>query len=192
MAVSFDWKKRLGSGHFGEVWLAMDTGLGCEVAVKCIPSAKIINQKKIFQEAQILKAAEHPNIIRVYETRDFGDGRIYVSMEYLKNGSLEDDARGAPIALSRAKRLMIDVLRGLEHAHNQDIVHCDVKPANILIGNNGEAILSDFGLALPNIKSLNTNELKQYQYAMHLAPEVKQLQDYSNLSDIYAAGVTLF
>jgi serine/threonine protein kinase len=192
MAVSFDFRKRLGSGYFGEVWHVIDTGLGCEVALKCIPPGKIINQGNFFQEAQVLKASEHPNIVRVNDTGTLSDDRIYVSMEYLPHGSLEDEAQGAPIALSRAKRLMIDALRGLGHAHGQGVIHRDVKPANILIGNTGEAKLSDFGLALPTIGSLNIAQLKQYQYVLHLAPEVRRIQDYTYLSDIYAAGVTLY
>ena len=87
---------------------------------------------------------------------------------------------------------MIDVLRALGHAHSRDIVHRDVKPANILIGNAGEAKLSDFGLALPDLQSLNVAQLKQYQYVLHLAPEVRRIQDYTPLSDIYAAGVTMY
>jgi eukaryotic-like serine/threonine-protein kinase len=192
MAVSFDFKKRLGSGHFGEVWRVIDTGLGCEVALKCIPPDKIVNQSNFFQEAQILKAAEHANIVHVNDTGTLDDGRIYVSMEYLERGSLEDEAAGAPLGLTRAKRVMVDVLRGLSHAHSRNIVHRDIKPANILIGNSEEAKLSDFGLALPDIQNLNISQLKQYQYVLHLAPEVRRLQDYTPLSDVYASGVTLY
>ena len=109
MAVSFDFKKRLGAGYFGEVWHAIDTGLGCEIALKCIPQDKVINKKNFYQEAQTLKAAEHPNIVSVTETGQFNDGQIYVVMEYLKNGSLEDETQGAFLNLSRAKRLMVDI-----------------------------------------------------------------------------------
>jgi serine/threonine-protein kinase len=192
MAVSFDFKRRLGAGYFGEVWHAVDTGLDCEVALKCIPTDKIVNQTNFFQEAQVLKVAEHPNIVMVNETGTLADGRTYVSMEYLPNGSLEDQAQGAPVPLPQAKRLMIDVLRGLGHAHANGIVHRDVKPANILIGNAGEAKLSDFGLALPDIQKLDLSQLKQYQYALHLAPEIRGVKDYTHLSDVYACGVTLY
>lgn len=192
MAIEFDFKKRLGSGHFGEVWLAVDTGLGCEVAVKCIPKDKLINKKNFYQEAQVLKASEHQNIVKVTETGELRDGRIYVVMEYLENGSLEDEASGAYVFLSRSKRLMIDILRGLEHAHTNNIVHRDIKPANILIGDNYEGKLSDFGLALPEINSLDINYLKKYQYILHLAPEVNSIKDYTLLSDIYACGATFY
>ena len=192
MAIGFDFKRRLGNGHFGEVWYAIDLGLNCECAVKCIPPEKVINKKNFYQEAQILKAAEHDNIVAVRETGQFSDKRIYVVMEYLQNGSLEDEAQGGYIPLSRAKRLMIDVLRGLEHAHSKKIVHRDIKPANILIGNRNEGKLSDFGLALPDISSLDLSALKGYQYLLHLAPEVNVFKEHTVLADIYSCGITLY
>ena len=192
MAAGFNFKKRLGEGYFGQVWYAVDTGLDCEVAVKCIPEDKIINQKNFYQEAQLLKAAEHPNIVSVRETGQFDDGQIYVSMEYLKNGSLEDEVRGSCLKLSRAIRIMIDILRGLNHAHQQGIFHRDIKPANIMIGNANEGKLSDFGLAIPDITTLDISYLKKYQYMLHLAPEVNSCEDYTKLSDIYACGVTFY
>lgn len=192
MSVGFDFRKRLGSGHFGEVWRAIDLGLDVECAVKLIPPDKVINQQNFFQEAQTLKAAEHPNIIRVTETGELEDGRIYVVMEFLKAGSLEDETEGGYVAVSRAKRVMIDVLRGLEHAHSKGIVHRDVKPANIMIGDSGEGKLSDFGLALPDISYLDLSAVKGYQYLLHLAPEVRSFAAYTPLADVYACGVTLY
>lgn len=192
MSTGFDFKKRLGFGHFGEVWHAVDLGLNSECALKCIPPDKIINKNNFYQEAQTLKAAEHPNIVKVSETGTLDDGRIYVVMEFLINGSLEDEAQGGYVPLKRAKRLMCDVLRALEHAHIQGIVHRDIKPANIMIGNNGEGMLSDFGLALPDIKGLDLSAIKGYQYLLHLAPEVSKFSEHDVLADIYACGVTLY
>ena len=189
---NFDFQRRLGSGHFGEVWLVMDTGLDCHRAVKCIPVDKVINSQNFFQEAQILKLAEHPNIVTVYEANYLTDGRIYVSMEYLPNGSLEDDASGSYVPLSKAKRLMVHVLRGLSHAHSKGIVHRDIKPANVMIGQNGEGKLSDFGLAVKDIATFDASALKHYNYILHLAPEVSSFSDFSIASDIYACGVTLY
>lgn len=87
---------------------------------------------------------------------------------------------------------MCDVLRGLEYAHEKEIVHRDIKPANILIGDNGEGKLSDFGLALPDLKKLDLSAVKGYQYLLHLAPEVSTFADHDKLADVYAAGVTLY
>ena len=192
MAATFDFIRRLGSGYFGEVWKVKDTGLDSIFALKIITPEKVINPDNFYQEAQTLKAAEHPNIVQVFETGKLSDDRIYVKMEFLRNGSLEDEASGAYIPFTRVKRLMIDILRGLEHSHSKNIVHRDIKPANIMIGNSREGKLSDFGLALPELKKVNVSVLKKYQYLMHLAPEVNKLSDYTFLSDIYSCGITLY
>ena len=192
MAAQFDFKKRLGAGHFGEVWLVTDTGLNATRALKLIPPNKIPDPNNFFREAQILKSAEHPNIVHVEETGTLADGRVYVAMEYLKNGSLEDEASGSYIPLTRAKKLMIDMLRGLEHAHVKGIIHRDIKPANILIGNACEGKLSDFGLALSSIKDARNGGIRKYDYTPHIAPEVYNGKDHSVVSDVYASGVTLY
>jgi serine/threonine protein kinase len=192
VAAAFDFRRRLGAGNFGEVWLVTDTGLNAERALKLIPLARVLNPQNLFQEAQILKAVEHPNIVHVFETGTMEDGQLYLSMEYLPKGSLEDEAEGSYVLLTRAKRLMIDVLRGLEHAHSRGVIHRDIKPANILVGSSGEAKLSDFGLAIPAGQDLALLGAKQYIYALHLAPEVHGPKDYTVLTDIYACGVTLY
>jgi serine/threonine protein kinase len=102
------------------------------------------------------------------------------------------EARGTYVLLTRAKRLIIDVLRGLEHAHEQAIIHRDIKPANILIGDRREGKLSDFGLAIPIGFDMKALGMKDYAYTLHLAPEIHGPQDYSVLSDIYACGMTLY
>lgn len=192
MAANFDIKERLGSGHFGEVWRVIDTGLKTVRALKLIPPKKVLNPNNIFQEAQILKTAEHPNVVRVAETGTMKDGRIYVAMEFLQKGSLEDEAKGTYVDLTRAQRIMIDALRGLQHAHDKGLIHRDIKPANILVGDHGEGKLSDFGLAVPKGVNLKALGVKDYAYVLHLAPEVIQNRRYSVLSDIYAVGVTLY
>lgn len=192
MATTFDMKERLGSGHFGEVWRVIDVALGTVRALKLIPPAKVFNPKNIFHEAQVLKSAEHPNVVRVEETGTMADGRIYIAMEFLPKGSLEDEAKGAYVELTRAHRIMIDALRGLQHAHNKGLLHCDIKPANIMVGNSNEGKLSDFGLAIPAGVDFQALGVKDYAYVIHLAPEVIRNRKYSVQSDIYAAGVTLY
>jgi len=192
MAANFDFVKKLGSGQFGEVWLAVDTGLNAERAVKLIHPSKVLNPNNFFQEAQILKSAEHPNVVHVEETGEMQDGHIYVAMEYLPAGSVDVKAKSAYLDLIATKRIMIDALRGLEHAHSKDILHRDIKPANILIGHNGEGKLSDFGLAVPMGANLSTLGVKDKAYISHLAPEAYSSRTFSVVSDIYACGVTLY
>lgn len=192
MSASFEKLSRLGAGYFGEVWLARETGLDVIRALKIIPKAKAINPSNFFQEAQILKAAEHPNVVRVEDTGMMKDGSIYVAMEYLKAGSLEDEAKGGYLPLARAKQIMGDALRGLEHAHSKGIIHRDIKPANMLIGATGEGKLSDFGLAMPKGATLAKLGMKEYMYILHRAPEIMAGSPDSELADIYASGVTLY
>lgn len=192
MAASFDRQKRLGSGYFGEVWLARDTGLDALRAVKIIPKHKLFNPKNFFQEAQTLKIAEHPNVVHVEETGLFDDGSVYVAMEYLESGSIEDEAKGSYIPLTRIKRLIGDMLRGLQHAHDKGILHRDIKPANILVGGAGEGKLSDFGLALPVGADPTKLGIKDYKYIVHRAPEVNAGGPYSFAADIYACGITMY
>lgn len=190
--MNFDLERRLGSGYFGEVWLATDIGLNAVRAVKLIPPDKVPDPKNFFREAQLLKAAEHPNIVRVESTGIMPDGRVFVAMEYLSKGSLEDEAKGAYVHLSRAKRIMIDVLRGLGHAHGEGIVHRDIKPANILVGSSAEGKLSDFGLAVSPGNDPSSVGANNYDYILHIAPEIHAGRDSSVSTDIYAAGVTLY
>jgi serine/threonine protein kinase len=192
MAANFDWKRRLGTGHFGEVWLALDAGLKAVRAVKLIHPSKVLDPGNFFHEAQILKAAEHRNVVRVEETGTLADGRVYVAMEYLRKGSLQDEAKGAYVDLTRAKTVMIDVLRGLEHAHSRNILHRDIKPANVLLGPSREGKLSDFGQAISTDFDINALGAKDYAYLLHLAPEVHKSGRYTAASDIYACGVTLY
>ena len=192
MAVSFERLQRLGSGHFGEVWLARDTGLDALRALKLIPKARLFNPKNFFQEAQVLKIAEHPNVVHVEETGELDDGSVYVAMEYLRSGSLEDEAKGSYLPLTRVKKLICDMLRGLDHAHHKNILHRDIKPANILVGDAGEGKLSDFGLALPVGVNVTKLGIKDYKYILHLAPEVAGGGAHSAASDVYACGVTLY
>lgn len=192
MVEKFDWLERLGSGYFGEVWRARDIALNVEQAVKVISPDKLVNPQNFFHEAQMLKAAEHANVVRVEGADLLPDGRIYVAMELLSKGSFEKEAKGSYVSLRRTQKIMIDVLRGLEHAHSRNILHRDIKPANIMIGPGGEGKLSDFGLAMPAGLDLSTLGVKDYNYLWHKAPEVFAGEPYSVASDIYACGVTLY
>lgn len=120
------------------------------------------------------------------------DGRLYVAMQFLQRGSLEDESRGSYVVLSRTRRLMIDVLRGLDWAHGKSILHRDIKPANILIGDDNRGVLSDFGLAVKLGPKGTGLSVRDYAYAAHKAPEIGDSGKYSIASDIYACGVTLY
>ncbi len=192
MSNQFEFRRRLGAGMFGEVWLARDTRLNSICAVKCIPKADVVDRTNFFMEAQNLKNAEHRNVVKVFGADYFSDEIICISMEYLKKGSLEDEVRGAYLPITKARKIMIQVLKGLEHAHSKGILHRDVKPANILMADNGEAKLGDFGLSVPQSSLRPGDHLRGFLYRVHLDPVVKDHRDFTSLSDVYSCGVTLY
>ncbi len=87
---------------------------------------------------------------------------------------------------------MVDVLRGIAHAHAQGVLHRDIKPANIMIGDNKEAKVSDFGLSLPTGITPASIGMKEYLYKLHVPPEVIEGNEYSELGEIYSCGITLY
>src|SRR3954454_20464634 len=125
----------LGRGAMSAVWLAEDEELGRKVAVKTLaPSA---DRARFEREARAAAALSHPNIVSLY---DYGeaDGRPFMVLECLPNGSLEErlsDGKALPDA--ETERIAADVAAGLAHAHARHLVHRDLKPANILFDSEG-------------------------------------------------------
>jgi serine/threonine protein kinase len=185
----FEKREKLGAGHFGEVWLEFDRALGVNRAIKYIIPQKVSSPKEVFREAQLLAKVSHPNIVPVHEAGRLQDGTIYIVMDYCRRGSVESRYKGRPLALKKARKILVDILRGLEFAHANKILHRDIKPANILCKSSTDYMLSDFGLAV----TLGGPPLQRaYGYVLHLAPEVITHNLYGEASDIFAAGVTAY
>lgn len=189
MMPDFHQIRRLGNGAFGEVWLAQDRAFGTQRAVKLVPPGNIVTPTNFYSEPQTLKQLAHPNVVEVHDAGRLNDGRLYISMSFYPNGSIEDFYQGAVVPLRKAVSLSIDICKGLEYAHNQGYVHRDIKPANVLIDADERARISDFGLC--------TNQLvggaaSANGYIVHLAPEVLLNDQFTFQSDVYAAGLTAF
>ena len=181
--------RRLGAGQFGEVWLVLDRAFDLERAVKFVRPDRIHDPSNFYSEPQALVALRHENIVDVFDAGTLPDGRLYIAMEYLERGSIEDEFAGGVVDVVTALRLVADACRGAEFSHMNDYVHRDIKPANIMLADNGQAKLSDFGLATrvgPN------QTASPYGYIAHCAPEVLSGGDTSARTDVYALGVTLY
>ncbi len=185
----YDLQKRLGNGAFGEVWLGDDRALGVQRAIKFVPPHKISDPTNFYEEPQTLMTLKHKNVIEITDAGKTADGQLYIAMEYYPNGSISDLTSGAVLELESSIKLINDACRGVEYAHAQEFIHRDIKPANILIDNQGNGRLSDFGLAT---KVDIDGTASPYGYIGHLAPEVITDDITDKRSDIYALGVTLY
>lgn len=181
----------IGCGAFGQVFHVHDRALGAEKAIKIL---KVRNPSEIvssLEEAQILHLCRHNHIVTINEANIIpinGSPCVVLDLELVNGGSLETKIKKTWLSVKGAVDAISQACRGLEHAHANNCLHRDIKPANILVDTTG-AKLSDFGLA-----TMRTTDLKGSAngYIPHLAPECFTSNHASQLSDIYALGVTLF
>lgn len=183
--------EHLGSGHFGNVFLCFDPYLKKESAVKVI---KVPDPQKFVlavKEGQILDYCRHKYIVEVREVSSTifrGEPVVIIAMEYLPNGSIQKRIEKRFISVQEACKIIQNSLLGLEHAHNNNILHRDIKPGNILIGNKRKAKLSDFGLAI----DYHEEPSNILGYRPHQPLEVIEGNPMDKLSDIYAMGITFY
>jgi len=178
-------------GGMGAVYRAELVSLQREVAIKVLP--KELSQFEEFKqsfksEALAMAKLTHPNLLGVY---DFGEvaGMLYLVMEFVKGASLFEAEHGEPVKAIEAVRIVAGVAAGLGHAHEHGILHRDIKPANILISQDLEPKLGDFGLAVPTTDVASGMNMGTPGY---FAPEV--LRDFkaaTPASDVYSLGMIL-
>jgi len=179
----------LGHGTSGIVYLAKDTLLGKQVALKEI-SAQGEEKHRFLEEARVLDRLRHPNIVQVNSVDEIG-GKVVIDMEYIRGRNLQDVLRETPqLPIPQALDIAAQICDGLAYAHSRRTVHRDIKPANILLTREGVVKLVDFGLA----EVLGTHSFAggagTYAY---MAPEDFHPEEHSDRqSDIWAVGVILY
>jgi len=186
----------IGEGGMGSVYLAEDTMLDKKIAIKALnPALSIDNQfiERFRQEAKLQASLDHPNIIRIYTLLKENDS-FFIVMEYAEGTTLRDIIKGKG-AIDGTKALIIleNILYGLKYAHRKGIIHRDIKPVNIMIGEDDSVKIMDFGIAklLGDIGKTRTRGLIGTPH--YMSPEqIKSPKSINQQSDLYSLGVTFY
>ncbi len=187
--------RSIGEGGMANVYLGYDTILDRNVAVKVLRGDLSNDEKFVrrFQrEALSASSLAHPNIVEVYDVGE-DDGLYYIVMEYIEGKTLKQllKKRGN-LTLSEAIDIMLQLTDGMAHAHDSYIIHRDLKPQNIMIKDDGQIKITDFGIAM----ALNSTQLTQTNSVMgsvhYLPPEQASGKGCTIKSDIYSMGIIFY
>jgi serine/threonine protein kinase len=183
----------VGSGGMADVYKVWDRERGTLLAMKVLKPELADNQYlvQLFQsEGKILSELQHPNIVRYYGSYQ-NRHLFYFIMDYVEGTTLKDELKpGTTQAIGRILEVLSPICTALGYAHQKGVIHCDIKPANILIHKNGAVLLSDFGIArlVNEVEDLATIAgTPQY-----MAPEQVKGYEPTPQTDIYALGVILY
>ncbi|HEV2580833.1 MAG TPA: serine/threonine-protein kinase, partial [Ktedonobacteraceae bacterium] len=184
--------KLIGEGGFSEVYLGEHRYLGNEAAIKVLRTRLTEEEFERFRlEAQTIIGMGHPNMVRVLE---FGveDHIPFIVMSYAPHGSLRDlYPDGTRVPLERIVQLVKQIAAALQYAHDHQVIHRDIKPDNLLVGPDGEVLLSDFGIAVAAHNTYSQKTQEAIGTVAYMAPE--QLRRKARTaSDQYALAVMVY
>jgi len=189
----------LGQGGMAEVYQAYQPGLNRHVALKVLHAHLTHNPDfigRFEREAAAIARLRHPNIVQVHDF-DVHDQWYYMVMEYIEGPTLKAVLhdrlqKQAPFSLEETVRLFSEIADAVDYAHSRNMVHRDLKPANIMFTPEGQALLTDFGIARILNDSFDTNVGSLVGTAAYLSPEQAQGERGSERSDVYALGIILY
>ncbi len=185
----------LGRGGMAVVYKALDQELGREVAIKLLREGYATDTAfldRFQQEARAAASLAHPNVVAIYDTGR--DGQLYyLVMEYVEGRSLKARLRpGVPLPVDKALDLAIQICAGVGAAHRAGLIHCDLKPQNILLTPDGRVKVVDFGIARALEARAEREAGVVWATPQYAAPEQTQGHSLGPASDVYAIGVILY
>jgi serine/threonine protein kinase/tetratricopeptide (TPR) repeat protein len=186
--------EELGRGGMGVVYKAEDSKLKRTVALKFLPPelTHIPDVKDRFmREAQAAAALDHPNICTVYEF-DEAEEKTFISMAYVEGQSLRKKLESGPLELDEALRIATQIAQGLQIAHKKGVVHRDIKSANIMVTEDNQAKIMDFGLARMTGGTLITQEGTAMGTVAYMSPEQAKGETVDLRTDIWSLGVVFY
>ena len=187
-------KKLLGSGAMGNVYLAEDIRLKREVALKQLAPGLSSSKQLIArfrQEAVALARLSHPNIVQVYDFFET-EGFFWIAMEFVNGGELEDKLQIGKLELKETLRLVKQLAQALGYAHEKGVVHRDFKPANVLLTENEDAKITDFGIAKLAQSSIHTQLNTIMGTPAYMSPEQANGDSADLRTDIYSLGIVFY
>jgi len=186
----FEFGEKLGEGSFGAVYRASHKTAKIDFAIKTIPVQDNDDLGDIIHEIDILKKCSSPNIVSYYGC--FRNGReFWILMDYCAYGSLRDlmDHMDGPLDERVVAHVCMGALAGLAYLHSKNIIHRDIKAANILLDGNGTPKLADFGVSR-EMNNMWAKTMTMVGTPLWMAPEVAKMQAYSFNADIWSMGIT--
>ena len=195
VAGEFEILREIGSGGMAAVYLAREVALNRQVAIKVMSPALLTGAgmvERFKQEARTIAALDHRNIITIYAVRGSDDLHFFV-MKFVKGRSLEHIIRTAgPLPIPIVRGLLFMIGDALGHAHRRGVIHRDVKPANILIDADGNAIVTDFGIAKVAQSEAQTHSAVLLGTPAYMSPEQCYARPATAASDQYSLGVVAY
>jgi tRNA A-37 threonylcarbamoyl transferase component Bud32 len=186
--------ERIGQGGMSAIYAARKGRSKKVLAIKVLPPAMSMDEgfkKRFEREIEILRALQHPNIIPIQDTGE-ADGYCFIVMPFFEAGTVKSRMEQGPIGLRESARIIEQISAALAFAHQQGIVHRDVKPSNMLIDDEGRVVLSDFGFAHLRDISLSLTGSAIIGTPAYMSPEQCRGDAVDGRSDQYSLGVVLY